>query len=76
MMGLTYEYCYYKRIVKNVNQPPIAKIPVLPSSTVNGGTYVTLDGSSSTDPDGGNIASYQWVQTAGPTVTLQGANTA
>ena len=28
------------------------------------------------DPDGGKIASYQWVQTAGPAVTLTGANTA
>jgi K319-like protein/Big-like domain-containing protein/NHL repeat-containing protein/6-bladed beta-propeller protein len=63
--------------VKNVNQPPIAKITVLPSSTVTGGTVVTLDGSGSSDPDGGSIASYQWVQTAGsPTITLAGANTA
>ena len=30
-----------------------------------------------TDPDGGTIASYNWVQTAGsPTVTLSGVNTA
>ena len=63
-------------LVKNVNQHPIAKATVSPSSTVNGGTVVTLDGSGSNDPDG-MITSYQWVQTAGsPTITLQGANLA
>ena len=52
-------------IVKNVNQPPIAKATVSLSSTVNGGTVVRLDGSGSSDPDGGKIASYQWTQAAG-----------
>ena len=39
---------------------------------------VTLDGSTSTDPDpGDSIASYRWEQTAGsPSITLNGANTA
>jgi hypothetical protein len=50
---------------------------VLPSTTVNKGILVTLDGSGSTDPDGGTISSYTWVQTTGsPTLTLSGANTA
>jgi len=35
---------------------------------------VTLDGSGSKDPDG-NITSYSWTQTAGPPVTLNGADT-
>jgi hypothetical protein len=33
-----------------------------------------LDGSTSTDPDG-TIASYSWIQTAGPSVVLNDANT-
>lgn len=57
------------------NQPPIANAGK--DQTVSGGTVVKLDGSKSYDPDGGKIASYQWVQTAGtPTVTLSGAKTA
>ena len=44
--------------------------------TVNSSQTVTLDGSKSNDPDGGKIASYSWVQTAGSAVTLTGANTA
>ena len=49
-----------------------------PDQTVNeNSTGVTLNGTGSTDPDGGIIASYSWVQTAGsPTVTLSGVNTA
>ena len=49
---------------------------VLQDRTVNSSQTVTLDGSKSNDPDGGKIASYQWVQTSGQTVTLTGANTA
>ena len=37
---------------------------------------MTLDGSKSYDPNGGKIASYQWTQTSGQTVTLTAANTA
>lgn len=44
-----------------------------PNQTVNPGTMVTLNGSGSTDLDD-DITSYLWVQTAGPTVTLTGAN--
>jgi len=68
-------------IVKNIvvtNQPPIAKA-VVTSSTGNiigSDSIATLDGSSSYDPDGGSIISYQWKQTSGPLVTLQGASTA
>ncbi|UOG90774.1 MAG: DUF1566 domain-containing protein [Candidatus Thiothrix sulfatifontis] len=43
--------------------------------TVNEKVEVNLDGSASADSDG-SIASYAWVQTAGATVTLSGANTA
>ena len=37
--------------------------------TTNGGSTVTLTGSA-TDPDTGQILSYQWDQVAGPAVTL------
>jgi LmbE family N-acetylglucosaminyl deacetylase len=54
------------------NQPPTANAGA--DKTVNEGTAVSLPGSGS-DPDG-TITSYAWTQTAGPTVTLSGANTA
>jgi Concanavalin A-like lectin/glucanases superfamily/Glycosyl hydrolases family 43/PKD domain len=45
-----------------------------PDQTVNEGTTpVTLDGSGSSDSDG-TIASYAWTQTAGTSVTLNGAS--
>ena len=40
-----------------------------PDQTVDEREIVVLDGSNSSDPDDG-IASYQWVQTADPSVTL------
>ena len=49
------------------NNPPTANAGL--DRTVDEGSTVTLDGSGSTDPDDG-IASYQWQQTAGTTVTL------
>ena len=55
------------------NQPPVANAGQ--NQTVNSGDSVTLDGSGSKDPDG-NITSYSWTQTAGPPVTLNGADTA
>jgi hypothetical protein len=62
--------------VSNVNIAPTAVVTPV-NQTVNASQRVTLDGSNSNDyKDGGTIASYSWVQTAGPPVTLQGANTA
>jgi hypothetical protein len=58
----------------NINQPPIANAG--PSQVVRPGALVVLNGAGSFDPSGGTIISYSWVQTAGPTVSLSGANTA
>jgi Bacterial Ig domain/Right handed beta helix region len=49
------------------NQPPVANAGQ--SLTVTSGTIVSLNGTSSFDPDGDSI-SYHWAQTAGPSVTL------
>ncbi len=49
------------------NEPPTAQAG--PDQTISAGALVTLNGESSSDPDDG-IASYQWVQTGGPSVTL------
>jgi hypothetical protein len=49
------------------NIPPAADAG--PDQTVDEGETVILDGSNSTDPDGG-IVSYLWTQTGGTTVTL------
>jgi LmbE family N-acetylglucosaminyl deacetylase len=55
------------------NSAPIANAG--PDQSVVSGASVTLDGRASSDPNGDPI-SYQWVRTAGPVVTLVGANTA
>jgi len=57
-------------IVVNVtgeNDPPRADAG--PDQNVDEETTVTLNGSNSSDPDDG-IASYQWIQIAGPSVSL------
>ena len=52
------------------NSPPVANAGS--DQTVSEGTTVTLNGSNSDDADG-EIASYQWTQTGGTSVTLSGA---
>lgn len=52
------------------NRPPTADAGA--ARTVNGGSQVQLDGTGSTDPDGDDL-SFSWIQTAGPSVGLQGA---
>lgn len=52
------------------NQNPVANAGADQNVVVN--NQVTLNGSSSNDPDG-TIASYSWTQTAGTTVTLSGS---
>src|SRR5690606_26549693 len=46
-----------------------------PNQTVNEGSPVTLDGSSSFDVDGAPL-SFTWAQIGGPAAVLSGANTA
>ncbi|MCD1124972.1 PKD domain-containing protein [Jinshanibacter sp. LJY008] len=53
--------------------PPVANAGV--SQTVDGSQPITLDGSGSTDQDG-DALTYQWEQTSGPAVTLNGADKA
>lgn len=56
-----------------VNQPPTANAG--PDQTVDQRVSVTLNGTGSTDPDGGILA-YSWLQTAGAPVTLDNPGSA
>ena len=56
-----------------VNQPPVADAG--PNQTVERRTIVTLDGSSSFDPDG-SIVSYSWKKISRKRVTLFDADSA
>jgi len=56
-----------------VNEPPEADAG--PDQVVNKDDLAELDGTGSSDPDPLDVLGYSWVQTAGPAVTLTGANT-
>ncbi|MDO6705155.1 glycosyl hydrolase family 18 protein [Photobacterium sp. 1_MG-2023] len=55
------------------NYNPIANAGA--DQQVNAAASVTLDGTASSDRDG-QVVSYQWAQTSGPSLTLTGADTA
>ena len=57
--------------VRNLNDSPSAV--VAPVGSVPELTQVTLDGSGSSDPNPGDLLSFQWTQTAGTPVALSGA---
>ncbi|UQA62765.1 M36 family metallopeptidase [Polyangium aurulentum] len=54
------------------NEAPMADAG--PDQTVPSGTVVTLDASSSSDPDGDQLT-FEWTQVAGPSATLDSSNT-
>ena len=57
------------------NQSPIANAG--PNQTVRLGSFVTLNGSASSDPDNGpSPLSFAWTKTAGPSVSLTAETTA
>ena len=55
-------------VVTIVNQPPVADAGL--DQAVDTNVLVTLDGSSSSDPDGDLPLAYNWKQTGGPVVAL------
>lgn len=69
--GLAAAYSWTFRTV--ANGPPVARSGADRDASL--AEVITLSGSTSSDPEGGPL-SYQWTQTAGPSVTLSGATTA
>jgi PKD domain len=65
--------CSTDSVTITVNGTPTANAG--PDQTVVSGATVNLNGTASSDPDG-DALTYAWTQTAGPSVTLSGANTA
>ena len=68
-------YEYHMRLLYDINRLPTADAG--PNQHVQEGDTVTLDGTGSADPDGGDdTLTYSWSQTSGsPAVTLTNANT-
>ncbi len=62
------------QVVIEITQPVTITLTASPNPATRGAT-VTLDATSSIDPDG-TIVSYVWTQSAGPVVVLAGSNTA
>ena len=60
-------------VIHDTDQQPTANAG--PDQAVTGGLTVNLNGTGSSDPNGDTLT-YAWTQTAGPPVTLSGANTA
>lgn len=60
--------------VKVTNTAPVAKIAAIHDNVI-GGKKIQLDGSASSDADGDTLA-YNWSQTLGTPVMLEGANSA
>jgi large repetitive protein len=58
--------------VKHINHAPTANAGQ--DQTPNASYVISLDGSKSKDPDSGDTLTYSWIQTSGPNVTLNGAN--